>query len=145
MVTKVSTLLENKKIQEILHVKPNTTVIAALEMMAKFNIGALLVMENNELKGIFSERDYARKGIIKGRKAKSTSMEEVMTTNVISVQHDKSIKECMEIMSEGKFRHLPVLDDDKKVVGVLSVGDIVTALILEQRQHIKYLENYISG
>lgn len=145
MVTKVRELLENKGIQEILFVGPSTPVIDALAKMAEYNIGALLVMENGELKGIFSERDYARKGIIKGRKAKSTFMSEVMTPNVYTVQLDGNIKDCMEIMSERKFRHLPVVDENKKVVGVLSVGDIVTALIIEQRQHIKFLEGYISG
>lgn len=145
MITKVSSILRQKEIHEVLSVTPETTVIEALEIMSKYNIGALLIIENEILKGIFSERDYARKGIIKGRKAKSTPMTEVMTTNVFTVKQTANIKDCMELMSEKHFRHLPVVTDEGKVIGVLSVGDIVIALIKEQRQHIKFLERYISG
>ncbi|SOE22549.1 CBS domain-containing protein [Spirosomataceae bacterium TFI 002] len=145
MITKVSSILRQKEIREVISVTPETTVIEALEIMSKYNIGALLIIENEVLKGIFSERDYARKGIIKGRKAKSTPMTEVMTTNVFTVKEQTNIKDCMELMSEKHFRHLPVVTDEGKVIGVLSVGDIVIALIKEQRQHIKFLERYISG
>ncbi|AWV97776.1 CBS domain-containing protein [Arcticibacterium luteifluviistationis] len=145
MITKVKTLLEGKEIQEIVSVTPSTSVIEALAVLEKYRIGAVLVMEDNELKGIFSERDYARKGIIKGRKAKSTLMSEVMTANVITAKDSSDIRECMELMSTGHFRHLPVVTEDGKVVGVLSIGDIVNGLILEQRNHINFLENYISG
>lgn len=145
MITKVSSILRQKTIDNVLSVTPDTPVIEALEIMSENNIGALLIIENEELKGIFSERDYARKGIIQGRKAKSTPMSEVMTSNVFTVKTDSNIKDCMELMSEKHFRHLPVVNDDGKAVGVLSVGDIVTALIKEQRQHIKFLERYISG
>ncbi len=145
MVTKVKAILENKNIKEILSVNPATTVIESLEIMANYNIGALVVLEKGKLVGIFSERDYARKGIIKGRKAKSTPISEVMTSNVFTVSPEMNIKDCMEIMSARHFRHLPVVNDDGNVVGVLSVGDIVSALIIEQRQHINFLENYISG
>ncbi len=145
MVTKVKTLLEKKALQEIVSVKPETTVIEALEVLAKYQIGAVLVMEGEEMKGIFSERDYARKGIIQGRKAKSTPMTDVMTANVISAKLDMDIRGCMELMNDNHFRHLPVLDESEKVVGLLSSRDIVNGLILEQRQHINYLENYISG
>ncbi|MCL4141014.1 UNVERIFIED_CONTAM: hypothetical protein GTU68_040617 [Idotea baltica] len=145
MVTKVKTLLAKKAIQEIVSVRPETTVIEALEVLAKYQIGAVLVMEGEEMKGIFSERDYARKGIIQGRKAKSTPMTEVMTANVISAKVDMDIRGCMELMNDNNFRHLPVLDETNKVVGLLSTRDIVNGLILEQRQHINYLENYISG
>ena len=145
MVTKVSAILEQKKIKDIISAKPDTMVIEALEIMAKYNIGVLVVLDGDKLVGIFSERDYARKGIINGRKAKSTPMTEVMTANVYTVKPEMNIKDCMEIMSERKFRHLPVMDDDDKVIGVLSVGDIVSALIIEQRQHINFLEKYIAG
>lgn len=145
MVTKVNAILEQKNIKEIISAKPDTMVIEALEIMAKYNIGVLVVLDNEKLVGIFSERDYARKGIINGRKAKSTPMTEVMTANVITVTPEMNIKDCMEIMSERKFRHLPVMNEDEKVVGVLSVGDIVSALIIEQRQHINFLEKYIAG
>jgi CBS domain-containing protein len=145
MITKVSSILRQKKIDNVLSVTPDTTVIQALEKMSEYNIGALLVIENEVLKGIFSERDYARKGILQGRKAKSTAMTEVMTANVYTVKETMNIKDCMELMSEKHFRHLPVVDDDGKVVGVLSISDVVSALIKEQRQHIKFLERYISG
>lgn len=144
MATSVKTLLANKKIKSLLSVTPSTTVYDALIIMSENNIGALLVMEDDKLVGIFSERDYARKGIIKGRKANTTSISEVMTPNVYTVNPGMNIVECMEIMSSRKFRHLPVVDHDK-VIGILSVGDIVTALIIEQKTHINFLESYISG
>ena len=145
MVTKIQTLLEKRKIQLVLSVKKETTVIEALSIMAEHGVGALLIMEGDELLGIFSERDYARKGIIQGRKAKSTTMEEVMTKNVLTVCHNQTTKECMEIMEENNIRHLPVISEDKRVVGLLSMKDIVRSMIQEQRQHINYLESYISG
>ncbi len=145
MVTKVESVLEAKSLHEIVSVRPDTTVIETLEVMAKYGIGAILVMEGNMLKGIFSERDYARKGIIMGRKAKSTHMKDVMTPNVITVGIKDTTKECMELMDSKGIRHLPVVDDENQVVGVLSIRDIVNSLIKEQRQHINFLENYISG
>lgn len=145
MVTKVKTLLAEKELKEIVSVSPDTTVIEALAVLAEYKIGAVLVMKGDKLRGIFSERDYARKGIIMGRKAKSTSMTEVMTAKVITAKDDMNIRDCMEIMSNNHFRHLPVLDSNEKVIGILSIGDIVNGLILEQRHHINFLENYISG
>ncbi len=144
MATSVKKLLESKNFKNIISVKPDDTIFDSLNVLAEYNIGALLVMEGEKLVGIFSERDYARKGIVKGRKAKSTSISEMMTANVFTVSSDMTILQCMELMSAKHFRHLPVVDDNK-VVGVLSVGDIVTALILEQRSHINFLESYISS
>lgn len=145
MKTKVESVLESKKLHEIISVKPDTSVIEALEVMARYGVGAILVMEGDTLRGIFSERDYARKGIIKGRKAKTTMMREVMTAEVITVGIEETTKECMELMDSKGIRHLPVVDSQNKVVGVLSIRDIVNSLIKEQRQHINFLENYISG
>jgi CBS domain-containing protein len=144
MPTSVKTILNNKKIKEILSVLPSATVFEALETMATYNIGALLVIENDKLVGIFSERDYARKGIVQGRSAKTTTISEVMTANVYTVDSKMTTKDCMEIMNARKFRHLPVVDDNV-VVGVLSVGDIVGAILEEQKEHIKYLESYIQN
>lgn len=144
-MTKVSAILAEKNIKNIISVQPNTTVIDALATMKQYNIGVVVVIENDELVGIFSERDYARKGILEGRKAKSTTIAEIMTPKVFTVTENMTVRDCMEIMSEKKFRHLPVLNEDKKVIGVLSVGDIVTNLIKEQRLHINFLENYISS
>jgi CBS domain-containing protein len=142
MPTSVKNILNNKKIKTILSVLPSATVFEALEVMSVHNIGALLVMENNKLVGIFSERDYARKGIVQGRSAKTTTIGEVMTPNVYTVESKMTSKDCMEIMNARKFRHLPVVDDGS-VIGVLSVGDIVGAILDEQKEHIKYLESYI--
>lgn len=142
MPTSVKTILNNKRIKDILSVLPTATVFEALEVMGSYNIGALLVMENAKLVGIFSERDYARKGILQGRSAKTTIIAEVMTSNVYTVESKMTTKDCMEIMNARKFRHLPVVDDNV-VVGVLSVGDIVGAILEEQKEHIKYLEGYI--
>ena len=140
----VKKLLQDKPTQAIWSVLPDATVYDTLLFMAEKNIGAVLVMEDEQLVGIFSERDYARKGIIHGRKAKSTPISEVMTPNVITVSTDMTIQNCMQIFSDKKFRHLPVVDSGT-VVGVLSIGDIVTSMIQEQRNHIQFLEQYITN
>ena len=112
--------------------------------MSEQGIGAVLVMDGNCLIGIFSERDYARKGIIAGRKAKSTPVTEVMTPNVFTVSSDMDIEDCMTLFSEKRIRHLPVVDN-QQVIGMLSIGDIVSAIMQAQDQQIKYLESYITG
>ncbi len=142
MVT-VKKLLKDKAQSQLWSVHPDTTVIEALELMAEKNIGAVMVMSDNELVGIFSERDYARKGIIKGRKAKTTLISEVMTPKVFTVDSSMNINDCMQIFSDKKFRHLPVVDNEQ-VVGILSIGDIVNTIMKEQKEHINFLENYIS-
>jgi CBS domain-containing protein len=139
----VKKILEDKAISEIWSVPPTTSVIDTLHMLAEKNIGAVVVMDNEKLVGIFSERDYARKGIIQGRKAKSTPISEVMTPRVFTVNADMSIQECMELFSQKKIRHLPVMDQER-VIGVVSIGDIVSSIIKEQRQHIQFLEQYIT-
>ncbi len=140
----VKNLLEGKRINQMFHVAPDQMVIEALELMAEKNIGAVMVMEGDRLAGIFSERDYARKGIIKGRKAKSTPIEEVMTPNVFTVTTEMRIEDCMQLFSEKRIRHLPVLEHGK-VVGMISISDVVTAIMQEQKMHINFLEQYISG
>lgn len=125
-------------------VTPEHMVIEALELMAEKNIGAVMVMDGPRLAGIFSERDYARKGIIAGRKAKSTPVSEVMTANVFFVSPEMDIEDCMQLFSDKRIRHLPVVDHGV-VVGMLSIGDIVTAIMNEQKSHINFLEQYISG
>ncbi len=139
----VKTLLERKPMPILWSVSPNDTVMNALELMAAKNIGAVLVMDGAHLAGIFSERDYARKGILQGREAKSTPITEVMTANVFTVTPDMTIQDCMELFSEKRIRHLPVKDGEK-VVGLLSIGDIVTAIIEQQSTQIEYLEQYIN-
>jgi len=140
----VQQLLNSKPINTIFTIDVNQMVIEALEMMAEKNIGALMVMEGDRLAGIFSERDYARKGIIQGRKAKTTTMTDVMTPNVITVSSAQSIEVCMQLMSTKKIRHLPVMDNGE-LKGILSISDIVTAIIHEQEHRIQNLEQYISG
>jgi len=140
----VKKLLDGKQLNRVLALSPDAMVIDALELMAKENIGAVMVIENEKLVGIFSERDYARKGIIMGRKAKSTPVTEVMTKNVYSVTPDMNMEDCLQLFSDKHIRHLPVLHGDK-VIGMLSIGDIVTAIINEQKEHIQFLEKYISS
>ena len=126
----------------IISLRPTHTVIEALEVMAEKNIGAIMIIENEKLVGIFSERDYARKGIIQGRKAKSTTLNEVMIHDVHTVSPEMNIEDCMNLFIDKRIRHLPVVDDHK-VIGMLSIGDIVNAIIKEQTDHINFLEQYI--
>jgi len=129
---------------EICYITPNKTVYEALELMANKKIGALLVMESDKVKGLFSERDYARKMILQGRTSKDTKVSEAMTSRVICSSLDNSADECMALMTEKRVRHLPIVENDK-VVGLISIGDIVKAVISEQQFTIKVLEKYISS
>jgi len=140
----VKQLLAGKRKNLSYSLRPDNTVIEALALMAEANIGAIMVMDNGNLVGIFSERDYARKGIIKGRKAKSTALTEVMISDVHTVTSDMDIEDCMQLFTDKFIRHLPVLDGDK-VIGMLSIGDIVSAIMKEQTEHINFLEKYITG
>ncbi len=140
----VQQLLEGKKQNLLISIRSDQMVIEALELMADKNIGAVMVMDGDHLTGIFSERDYARKGIIKGRKAKTTPIHEVMIHDVITVSPDMNIDDCTQLYIGKHIRHLPVVADDK-VIGMLSIGDIVNAMILEQSEHIRFLEQYIQG
>jgi CBS domain-containing protein len=139
----VKKLLAEKPQSHVWSVTPEAMVIDALHLMAEKNIGAVVVLEGNDLVGIFSERDYARKGIIQGRNAKSTPITEVMTPKVFTVTPEMDIRECMQLFSEKKFRHLPVMDKGR-VIGVLSIGDIVTSIMHSQTETIAFLEQYIS-
>ncbi|MBC7775955.1 MAG: CBS domain-containing protein [Phycisphaerae bacterium] len=141
---KVSQILASKAKNAVFAVSPTQMVIEALELMSARNIGAVMVMEGERLVGIFSERDYARKGIIQDRKAKSTPLSEVMTVNVFTVNPEASIEDCMQLMSEKKFRHLPVLNGSD-VVGLISISDVVAAIISEQEYRIQSLEQYITS
>lgn len=140
----VRQLLSGKNIDTVYSVRSDQTVIEALELMAAKNIGAVMVIDDDRLVGIFSERDYARKGIIQGRKAKSTPISEVMTSGVYTVEPTQTLEDCMATMSSKHIRHLPVVDGDR-VVGLVSVSDIVAAIIREQAHRIQNLESYISG
>ena len=139
----VTQLLRTKG-QGILSVSPETPVFNALQVMAEKNVGALLVVEREELVGIFSERDYARKVILKGKSSKDTPVREIMSSHVLYVRPEQTIEDCMALMTDKRVRHLPVLEHGQ-LVGVISIGDVVKALIAEQQFIIEQLQNYITG
>jgi CBS domain-containing protein len=133
-----------KKGNIIFSVTPDTTVFKALEVMSEKNVNALLVMEDDTLAGIFTEKDYARKVVLKGKTSKSMLIKELMTSKLITVTPETSIDECMQLMTNKFIRHLPVLEYNK-VVGIISIGDVVKFIIDEQKFIIENLEHYITG
>ena len=142
MKTVQDLLDENNR--ELIKIDPNQTVFEALTMLSKHDIGALVVMNGEILSGIFSERDYARKVILSGKSSKETFVKEIMTEKVKCISPQNNIEDCMKIMTESRFRHLPVLEKDK-VLGIISIGDIVRETITYQKFIINQLEQYISG
>ncbi len=140
----VNQVLKAKAGTGVSSVTPETMVIDALRLMAEKNIGAVMVVDNDKLVGIFSERDYARKVVLKDKASDSTAIREIMTGNVYSVTPTQTIDDCMQLMTDKNFRHLPVMDNGK-LLGVISLGDLVRYVIEEQKHTIKNLENYISG
>jgi CBS domain-containing protein len=139
----VQHLLDSKG-RDIISVTADVSVLDAIKLMAEKSIGSLLVMQGDELQGIMTERDYARKVIIKGRSSETTEVGEIMTTDVCSATSQETVNDCMAIMTKRKIRHLPVIDDGV-VVGMLSIGDLVQAIISDQQEEIQQLEQYISG
>ncbi len=140
---KVKEILQTKG-NAIYAVTPSVMVYDAIEIMCEKNIGGLLIVEDSKLVGIFTERDYARKLILKGRSSRETPIGEIMTTNLITVNPDTSIEECMQVMVACKIRHLPVVDENE-LVGIISIGDVVRSVIDEQKVIIHQLETYITG
>ena len=138
-----SDILKSKG-NEIWAVKPDDTVFDSLQLMADKEVGALLVMDGDKLVGIVTERDYARKVILEGKSSKSSTVAEVMTKRVLCAAPDRTIEECMALMTDKRARHLPVVDH-KHVVGVISIGDLVKAMISEQQVLIDQLQHYIAG
>jgi CBS domain-containing protein len=140
-----------KKVKDILAakgrqvwtVKPDATVFQALERMAEKNVGALVVLDGERLIGVLSERDYARKIILEGRTSRQTRVREIMSDEVICVDAERTIEECMAVMTHRRIRHLPVLEGDR-LAGVISIGDVVNAIISEQQNWIRDLEDYIT-
>lgn len=139
----VRQLLEGKS-ADVFSISPDAAVIDAIRMMAERRVGALLVMEGARLAGIISERDYARKVVLQGRSSKDTPVRDIMTSQVVTVTPSDSTNRCMELVTNSRIRHLPVLDGDQ-VVGVLSIGDLVKAVMEMQRQDIDQLQRYIAS
>lgn len=137
-------LLSTKKHKEVISIAPHRPVFDALVVLAEYRIGALVVLEGDKLVGIFSERDYAREIVLKGKSSKTTPISEIMSTNVMTTKPSDTVEQAMSIMSEKRIRHLPVLENGK-VVGMLSIGDLVKETIDYQQRLIKQLESYITG
>ena len=140
-MTKVRQLIEGKG-RTLYSVEPEDPVLEAIRQMADRHVGALLVMKGTELKGIISERDYARKVILHGRSSAETPVWQIMSSPVITVSPDQTVQDCMKLMTDRRVRHLPVVDGSQ-VIGIVSIGDLVKAVIEEQQQTIEQLESYI--
>ena len=137
-------VLDSKKHKEVISIAPHRPVFDALVVLAEYKIGALVVLEGENLVGIFSERDYAREVILKGKSSKTTQISDVMTAKVLTGKPSDTVEQAMSIMAEKHIRHLPVVDNDK-VIGMLSMGDLVKETITYQQNLIKQLESYING
>lgn len=133
------------KTRPLVSVAPTDTVLRCLEVMAQQDVGALLVLDGDRLAGVFSERDYARRVVLKGKASGTTPVSDVMTRMVHHVTPENSIEECMAIMTEKHVRHLPVLDRERKVTGIVSIGDVVKETIEQQKFIINQLESYIAN
>lgn len=140
----IRTILKNKKSAEVWSVSPGDTVLEAITRMARLGIGALLVMEEGRLVGVLSERDYARKIILQGRRSAETLVAEVMTGEVVTAGPELTAHQGLEMMTKGFFRHLPVIENDC-VIGIVSIGDLVKAVIADQQAVIQELERYVTG
>jgi CBS domain-containing protein len=137
-------LLDNKKHKTVISIAPHRPVFDALVVLAEYKIGALVVLDGDKLVGVFSERDYAREIILKGKSSKTTPISEVMSSNVLTVKPNDTVEQAMNIMSDKHIRHLPVIEGNK-VIGMLSIGDLVKETIEYQQTLIKQLESYITG
>ena len=140
----VAEILKAKGDSTVYSIAPSATVFEAVKLMAEKNVGALLVMEGEQIVGVVTERDYARKVVLMARSSRDTPLRDVMTSAVIYVQPSQTSEECMALMTENRVRHLPVIDNGK-LVGLISIGDIVKGIISEQNFIIEQLQHYITG
>lgn len=142
-MTIIRQLLDNKG-RQVFGVAPDASVFEAMQKMAEHEVGALLVLDGAKLAGIISERDYARKVILKDRSSRDTPVRDIMTSRVVTITPNCSVEEGLSVMTERRIRHLPVIEDDQ-VVGMVSIGDLVKAVIREQQSTIEQLEHYIAS
>ncbi len=144
-MTRIEDFLKQNKDRKIWTISKDQSVRQALTLMSEKNIGAIIIVDSNDFPiGIFSERDYARKIVLKGKSSKDTLLDEVMTKELITITKDHKIDQCMEIMTEKKIRHLPILED-KKIVGIISIGDVLKIMIKEQKDLINHLQKFITS
>ena len=144
-MARLEDFIKLNKDRKIWTISKDQSVRQALILMSEKNIGAIIIIDNNDFPiGIFSERDYARKVILKGRNSKDTLLDEVMTKELITVTRDYKIDQCMEIMTEKRIRHLPVLEN-KKIIGIISIGDVLKIMIKEQKELIGHLQKFITS
>ena len=139
----VKHLLDTKG-RDVIAISPDASVFDAIRLMAENGIGALAVMQDGRLVGMLSERDYARKVIIKGRSSRETRVGDIMTADVVTTTASQTVADCMNLVTDRRIRHLPVVEDDE-VIGMISIGDLVQAIISDQQAEIEQLEHYISG
>lgn len=140
----VKHVLEGKKVSGVVSIAPTSPVLDALRLMAEHGIGAVLVMDGQKLVGILSERDYARKVVLLGRTSATTPVSEIMSHEVVCARPGDDVHQCMQVMTEKRVRHLPILDH-KEVVGLVSIGDLVKAVIDDQKTELRYLQDYITS
>ncbi len=144
-MTRVEDFIKLNENRQIWTISNDQSVMQALILMSEKNIGAIIIADSNDFPiGIFSERDYARKIILKGKSSKDTLLDEVMTKELITITKDHKIDQCMEIMTEKKIRHLPVLEN-KKIIGIISIGDVLKIMIKEQKDLINHLQKFITS
>ncbi len=144
-MTRVEDFIKLNENRQIWTISNDQSVMQALILMSEKNIGAIIIVDSNDFPiGIFSERDYARKIILKGKSSKDTLLDEVMTKELITITKDHKIDQCMEIMTEKKIRHLPVLEN-KKIIGIISIGDVLKIMIKEQKDLINHLQKFITS
>ena len=136
--------LLDAKGRNVLSIPPDASVLDAVRLMAEQGVGALVVLDGNALAGIVTERDYARKVILKGRSSRTTAVRDIMTAEVVTTSSEVTVEQCMNTVTEQRIRHLPVVDDGS-LVGIISIGDLVKAVIADQQEAIEHLQHYING